>query len=52
MNQFITLLLNVILLLTASFWLPIIYIINAFLGHQSSEAILSGEHFILDRFEE
>jgi hypothetical protein len=52
MTQFITLVLNLTLLLTASIWLPIIYVVNALTGHESSEAILSGEHFILEKFEE
>lgn len=52
MKNFITSFLNVFLILTASFWLPFVYVVNALSGHESSKRVLLGEHFVLDRIKE
>ena len=52
MSQFVTSFLNVILLLTASIWLLLLYVVNAVTGHEGSVSVLLGNHFILDKMEE
>lgn len=52
MKTFLVSLINVFLILTSSLWLPFVYAVNAITGNESSQRILLGEQFVLDRIDD